>query len=60
MLKTKICEVEYAIAKRHSVLGQVINFPDCSLLPSTDCRYLGVTTPSHPDESNNSQYFSSS
>lgn len=51
MLEDDICKVEYAIAKRHSLLGQVINFEDCSILPSADCRSLGLPVPEPSDKS---------
>ncbi len=52
MLENDICRVEYAIAKRHNVLGEIIRSSDCSRLPSTECRSLGLPVPEPSDKSN--------
>lgn len=50
-----MCKKEYAIAKRHSLIGKKFTFPDCSVLPSSDCIHLeGLPL---PEPSNKSKLF---
>jgi len=45
LLENDICRQEYAIAKKHHLLGRVVHFPNCSSLPKTDCFELGIEKP---------------
>ncbi|RZC33210.1 tyrosine-protein kinase transmembrane receptor Ror-like [Asbolus verrucosus] len=48
LLETELCSKEYAIAKRHPVIGQTLELEECQLLPneteqsSKNCLSLGV------------------
>lgn len=44
-LENDICSQEYAIAKKHHLLGRVVHLPNCSSLPKTDCFELGIEKP---------------
>lgn len=44
LLENELCQKEYAIAKRHPVIGQKLPLEECSRLPSqNDCSSLGIT-----------------
>lgn len=45
LLENDICSQEYAIAKKHHLLGRVVHFPNCSSLPKTNCFELGIEKP---------------
>lgn len=49
MLQDEICRQEYAISQRHKQIGQVVNLANCTTLPSTECRHLGLPTPEPPN-----------
>lgn len=44
LLENELCQMEYAIAKRHPAIGQVLPIEDCSNLPEelNDCSSLGI------------------
>lgn len=44
LLENELCQKEYAIAKRHPAIGQVLPIEDCSNLPEelNDCSSLGI------------------
>lgn len=44
LLENELCQKEYAIAKRHPAIGQVLPIEDCSNLPDelNDCSSLGI------------------
>lgn len=48
LLETELCSKEYAIAKRHPVIGQILELEECEFLPeeteenAKDCLKLGV------------------
>ncbi|XP_059220270.1 tyrosine-protein kinase transmembrane receptor Ror isoform X2 [Stomoxys calcitrans] len=43
ILENELCQREYAIAKRHPVIGQKLPLEECSRLPRhTDCSSLGI------------------
>lgn len=42
ILEEDICKKEYAIAKKHDIIAQVIHFENCTILPSSNCRNLGL------------------
>lgn len=44
LLENELCQKEYAIAKRHPAIGQVLPIEDCSSLPeeTNDCSSLGI------------------
>lgn len=48
LLETELCSKEYAIAKRHPVLGKTLQLEECQFLPnetessSRNCLELGV------------------
>ncbi|XP_058987941.1 tyrosine-protein kinase transmembrane receptor Ror isoform X2 [Musca domestica] len=43
LLENELCQKEYAIAKRHPVIGQKLPLEECSRLPEhTDCSHLGI------------------
>lgn len=48
LLEDELCKIEYAIAKRHSLIGQSVPIEDCKHLPEYDsleshvCLQLGV------------------
>lgn len=44
-MENEICSQEYAIAKKHHLLGRVVHLPNCSSLPTTDCFELGIEKP---------------
>lgn len=52
MLQDEICRQEYAISQRHKQIGQVVNLANCTTLPSTECRHLGLPTPEPPNTGN--------
>ena len=56
MLENDICKVEYAIARGHDVIGPVLSSEDCSILPSTNCRNLGLPVPEPSDKSKYSNF----
>ena len=44
LLENELCQKEYAIAKRHPTIGQMLPLEDCHNLPDTkDCSKLGIT-----------------
>lgn len=44
LLENELCQKEYAIAKRHPVIGQKLPLEECSRLPRhNDCSSLGIT-----------------
>lgn len=45
LLENDICSQEYAIAKKHHLLGRVVHLPNCSTLPKTNCFELGIEKP---------------
>jgi len=45
LLENEICSQEYAIAKKHHLLGRVVHLPNCSSLPKTNCFELGIEKP---------------
>ncbi|XP_050525868.1 tyrosine-protein kinase transmembrane receptor Ror-like isoform X2 [Daktulosphaira vitifoliae] len=45
LLENDICSQEYAIAKKHHLLGRVVPLPNCSSLPETNCFELGIEKP---------------
>ncbi|XP_050427076.1 tyrosine-protein kinase transmembrane receptor Ror-like [Adelges cooleyi] len=45
LLENEICSQEYAIAKKHHLLGRVVPLPTCSSLPKTNCFELGIEKP---------------
>lgn len=44
LLENELCQKEYAIAKRHPAIGQILPLEDCYNLPedTTDCSSLGI------------------
>lgn len=44
LLENELCQKEYAIAKRHPAIGQILPLEDCHNLPeeSDDCSSLGI------------------
>lgn len=44
LLETELCQKEYAIAKRHPAIGQILPLEDCFNLPDEngDCSSLGI------------------
>ncbi|XP_075151765.1 tyrosine-protein kinase transmembrane receptor Ror isoform X2 [Haematobia irritans] len=43
LLENELCQKEYAIAKRHPVIGQKLPLEECSTLPRhSDCSSLGI------------------
>ncbi|PNF43882.1 hypothetical protein B7P43_G02778, partial [Cryptotermes secundus] len=58
ILENEICRMEYAIAKRHPLIGQQLALPECGDLPavaspdSDNCLKLGIPRPENvePDE----------
>lgn len=44
LLENELCQKEYAIAKRHPAIGQILPIEDCSSLPieTNDCSSLGI------------------
>ncbi|CAH0386476.1 unnamed protein product, partial [Bemisia tabaci] len=57
ILENELCRVEYAIAKRHPLIGKALNVPECDDLPprktqeSADCLPLGIPDPEPVDGS---------
>ncbi|XP_037928086.1 tyrosine-protein kinase transmembrane receptor Ror [Teleopsis dalmanni] len=44
LLENELCQKEYAIAKRHPVIGQKLPLEECQSLPKhSDCSSLGIT-----------------
>lgn len=56
LLENDICRKEYAIAKRHPLIGKNLPMPSCSDLPpdihNSDCVSLGVPQPQPVDPGN--------
>ncbi|XP_036226416.2 tyrosine-protein kinase transmembrane receptor Ror [Bactrocera oleae] len=51
LLENELCQKEYAIAKRHPVLGQKLPLEECQSLPrSNDCSSLGITIDVNPEQ----------
>lgn len=50
MLEDDLCRKEYAIAKRHSLIGKKFALSDCSVLPTFDCKHLGIPLPEPPNK----------
>jgi len=53
LLENEICSQEYAIAKKHHLLGRVVHLPNCSSLPKTNCFELGIEKPEVNDGKKN-------
>jgi receptor tyrosine kinase-like orphan receptor 1 len=61
LLENEICQKEYAIAKRHPSIGQIIPLEDCSEIPDDDdCQRMGINVDIDPSETcywdNGNQY----
>ncbi|KAM7353618.1 tyrosine-protein kinase transmembrane receptor Ror [Cochliomyia hominivorax] len=51
LLENELCQKEYAIAKRHPVIGQKLPLEECSQLPRhSDCSTMGVTVDVEPTQ----------
>ncbi|XP_054742256.1 tyrosine-protein kinase transmembrane receptor Ror [Anastrepha obliqua] len=51
LLENELCQKEYAIAKRHPVLGQKLPLEECQSLPRhDDCASLGITIDVNPEQ----------
>lgn len=51
LLENELCQKEYAIAKRHPVIGQKLPLEECSRLPRhTDCSTMGITIDVEPTQ----------
>lgn len=51
LLENELCQKEYAIAKRHPVIGQKLPLEDCSYLPRhSDCSTLGIAIDVDPTQ----------
>jgi len=58
LLENELCQLEYALAKKHPLIGRQIEMPECMNLPavgspdSEDCLQLGMPQPEpvNPDE----------
>lgn len=63
ILENEMCRMEYAIAKRHPLIGQQLALPECGDLPaigspdSENCLKLGIPRPENV-EPGNSLWFS--
>lgn len=57
MLENDLCKKEYAIAKRHPLIGHQVPLVDCSDLPmedspeARDCLSLGISSGNNVQES---------
>lgn len=61
LLENEICQKEYAIAKRHPTIGQILPLEDCNEVPDDDdCLRMGINVDIDPDETcywdNGNQY----
>ncbi|XP_037813776.1 tyrosine-protein kinase transmembrane receptor Ror [Lucilia sericata] len=51
LLENELCQKEYAIAKRHPVIGQKLPLEECSQLPRhSDCSTMGIAIDVEPTE----------
>lgn len=51
LLENEICQKEYAIAKRHPTIGQILPLEDCSEVPDDDdCLRMGINTEVDPTD----------
>jgi len=51
LLENEICQKEYAIAKRHPVIGQILPIEDCrGLEDDDDCLQMGIDIGIQPDD----------
>lgn len=56
LLETELCSKEYAIAKRHPVIGQILELEECEYLPddtfgsAKNCLRLGIDHGQNVDE----------
>ncbi|XP_065355411.1 tyrosine-protein kinase transmembrane receptor Ror [Calliphora vicina] len=51
LLENELCQKEYAIAKRHPVIGQKLPLEECSHLPRhSDCSTMGIAIDVEPTE----------
>ncbi|GBP03326.1 Tyrosine-protein kinase transmembrane receptor Ror [Eumeta japonica] len=51
LLENELCQKEYAIAKRHPVIGQKLPLEDCSHLPRhSDCSTIGIAIDVDPSQ----------
>lgn len=57
-----MCQMEYAIAKRHPLIGQQLALPECHELPPNDspesrgCLKLEIPSPENVEPGNNIIY----
>lgn len=61
LLENEICQKEYAIAKRHPTIGQILPLEDCNEVPDDDdCLRMGINVDISPSETcywdNGNQY----
>lgn len=61
LLENEICQKEYAIAKRHPTIGQILPLEDCNEVPDDDdCLRMGINVDITPSETcywdNGNQY----
>lgn len=61
LLENEICQKEYAIAKRHPTIGQILPLEDCNEVPDDDdCLRMGINVDISPAETcywdNGNQY----
>jgi receptor tyrosine kinase-like orphan receptor 1 len=51
LLENEICQKEYAIAKRHPTIGQILPLEDCSEVPDDDdCLKMGINIGTDPSD----------
>lgn len=51
LLENEICQKEYAIAKRHPTIGQILPLEDCSEVPDDDdCLKMGIKIGTDPSD----------
>lgn len=51
LLENEICQKEYAIAKRHPTIGQILPLEDCNEVPDDDdCLRMGINVDINPSE----------
>lgn len=51
LLENEICQKEYAIAKRHPTIGQILPLEDCADVPDDDdCLRMGINTEVDPTD----------
>lgn len=51
LLENELCQMEYAIAKRHPTIGQKLPLEECEFLPEeSDCMPLGIAIDAIPEE----------